>query len=58
MTVFLNKYKLLFYDSEGLKYQWPSGLMVVVSLLEVKEQLCALVPGWVTATFRVLLLVC
>ena len=31
--------------------------MVVRSLYEVKQQLCALVPGWVTATVRVALLV-
>ena len=31
--------------------------MVVRSLFEVKQQLCALVPGWVTATVRVVLLV-
>ena len=29
--------------------------MVVRSLFEVKQQLCALVPGWVTATVRVAL---
>jgi hypothetical protein len=33
------------------------SVMVVWSLLEVNEQLCALVRGWVTGTVRVLLLV-
>ena len=31
--------------------------MAVRSLSEVKQQLCRLVPGWVTATVRVALLI-
>ena len=40
-----------------IEYQQLSGKMVVRSLFEVKKQLCALVPGWVTATVRVALLI-
>ena len=40
----------------GPEGQRPSGLIVVRTLLEVNEELCALVPVWVTATVRVLLL--
>ena len=38
-----------------IEYQQLSGKMVVRSLFEVKQQLCVLVPGWVTATVRVAL---
>ena len=43
--------------SKGSTSAAESAISVVKGTLEVNEQLCALVPGWVTATVRVLLLV-
>jgi hypothetical protein len=35
--------------------RWPSGITVVITVLEIKEQLCALVPGWVSFSLVVVL---